>query len=94
MEGKMKTLVYGLAGLIAVLLILVLMRPLAINLFGQAGAPYSIDTYDANGAVNGTQTITPHGGMTTAVADTVYTVIIFIVGLLGLFGLLFATFKK
>jgi len=89
MGAQSKKVVYELMGAFVVILLLVVLRPLFVGQVASAGSPYTITL--TNGS---TQTITPSSTLSTSQADTVYSIVIFLVALIALIVILLTVAGK
>lgn len=92
MAGQGKKVVYELLITFVVILLLVVMRPLFMGQVQGASMPYTI-TYQ-NGTSTSTSTITPDATISVAQANTIYSVVIFLVALIGLIVILLSVAGK
>lgn len=74
------------------ILLLVVLRPLFIGQVAQAGEPYTISFQNATGTE--TQTITPDATVSVAQANTIYSVVVFLVALVALIVILMTVAGK
>lgn len=93
-EGHGKSILVEAIVIVILLFFVILSRPLVVGKVVDAGTPYNITSTNTATGVTTQQTVTPAGAMTSAQADSFYTILIFVIVIVGLAVMVFTAMGK